>query len=351
MRMDVYLMFKKSGKWAIALSAAVVMLLAAGCSAGNKTVVSMKGGKITQEQYYESMKDSSAGKTTLQTLIWQKALENQYGKTVSDKTVNKQYNAVKTQYGAQFSQALAQNGMTASQFKTSIKTNLLTRKALEDLKKVTNADLKTQWKSYEPKITVSHILVKDEATAKDIINQLNKDNGKNFATLAKKYSTDTGSKAQGGKLAAFDSTDTQLDATFKKAAFALKQGEWTKTPVKTQFGYHVIMSDKNPGKGKMSDHTKELKTAIYDKWMQDSTVMQGVMSKVLQKANIDIKDKDLKDILSGYLNSSSSKSTATSSSKESSSKESSSSESSSSSDSSSTSSSSSSESSSSSASK
>lgn len=307
-------MFKKSGKWAIALSAVVVMLLAAGCSAGNKTVVSMKGGKITQEQYYEAMKDSSSGKTTLQTLIWEKALEEQYGKTVSDKTVTKQYNSFKTQYGAQFSQALAQNGLTPSQFKTNIKTNLLTRKALEALKPVTTADLKTQWKSYEPKITVSRILVKDEKTAKDIISQLEKDNGKNFAALAKKYSTDTGSKANGGKLTPFDSSDTSYDATFKKAAFALKQGEYTKTPVKTQYGYHIIMSDKNPGKGKMSDHTKTLKTQIYDKWMQDSTVMQGVMSKVLQKANIDIKDKDLKDILSGYLNSSSSKSTATSSS-------------------------------------
>ncbi|WP_040534104.1 peptidylprolyl isomerase PrsA [Schleiferilactobacillus shenzhenensis] len=306
-------MFKKSGKWAIALSAVAVMLIAAGCSS-DKTVVSMKGGKITESQYYDAMKDSSAGKTTLQTLIWQKALEEQYGKKVSDKTVTKQYNSVKNQYGAQFSQALAQNSLTPTSFKQNIKTNLLTRKALEDLKPVTNADLKTQWKSYEPKITVSHILVKDEKTAKDIINQLNADKGKNFATLAKKYSTDTGSKANGGKLTPFDSTDTQYDATFKKAAFALKQGEWTKTPVKTQYGYHVIMSDKNPGKGSMASHKKTLENQIYDKWMQDSTVMQGVMSKVLQKANIDIKDKDLKDILSGYLNSSSSKSTSSTSS-------------------------------------
>lgn len=54
----------------------------------------------------------------------------------------------------------------------------------------------------------------------------------------------------------------------------------------------------------MSDHTAELKTQLYNKWMQDSTVMQGVIAKSLKKGNVSIKDNDMKDILAGYLQSS-----------------------------------------------
>lgn len=58
-------------------------------------------------------------------------------------------------------------------------------------------------------------------------------------------------KNDGGKLAAFDNTDTSLDSTFKKAAFGLKQGSFSTTePVKTEYGYKAIYSIKNPGKGK-----------------------------------------------------------------------------------------------------
>jgi foldase protein PrsA len=137
---------------------------------------------------------------------------------------------------------------------------------------------------------------------------LNSDQGKNFSQLAKKYSTDSSTKNKGGKLSAFDNTDSSLDSTFKKAAFALKQGEYTKTPVKTSYGYHIIKSINRPAKGKMSDHTAELKTQIIDDDMNDSTVLQSVVAKVLKKGNVSIKDNDLKDILSNYLSSSSSSS-------------------------------------------
>jgi foldase protein PrsA len=65
---------------------------------------------------------------------------------------------------------------------------------------------------------------------------------------------------------------------------------------------------KNPGKGKMSDHTAELKKQIWDNDMSDSTVLQNVVSKVLKGGNVSIKDSDLKDILSSYLSTSSSSS-------------------------------------------
>ncbi|MFD1672720.1 peptidylprolyl isomerase PrsA [Agrilactobacillus yilanensis] len=292
-------------KLLLAFAGLMLVVVAAGCSS-NSTVATTNGGKITKDEYYDEMKKSSAGKSTLQNLIITKVLEEQYGDKVSKKAVTKEYNKYKSQYGSSFSAILQQNGLTASSFKKNIRTNLLTEAALKANKKVTKANLEKQWKSYQPKVTVAHILVAKKADAEDIINQLN--NGGDFTKLAKEYSTDTATKNKGGKLAAFDNSDTSLDSTFKKAAFKLKQGEITQTPVKTDYGYHVIKMVKNPGKGKMSDHTAELKEQLYTKWMQDSTVMQKVIAKVLKKGDITIKDDDLKDILAGYLGSSSSSS-------------------------------------------
>lgn len=295
-------MKKSIKKIALAAASLVAVATLAGCS--SKTVVSMKGGKITQDEYYKEMKKSSSGQSTLQTMIITKALDNQYGDKVPASKVTKQYDALKKQYGSSFSSVLSSNNLTKSQLKDNIKTNLLTEAALKDLKKPTQKQLKKQWESYQPKVTVSHILVKTKKEAEAIIKQL--DDGADFAKLAKSKSTDTGTKSNGGKLDAFDNTDTSLDSTFKAAAFKLKQGEYTKTPVKTSYGYHIIKMDKNPGKGKMSDHTKELKAQLYDTWLSDSTVMQKVLAKVIKKANVDIKDSDLKNVLSNYVSSSSS---------------------------------------------
>ena len=81
-----------------------------------------------------------------------------------------------------------------------------------------------------------HILVKTEAEAKSIIDQLNK--GADFAALAKKYSTDPAA-ASGGDLGYFGRDD--MVPAFAAAAFALQKGQYTKTPVKTEFGWHVIL--------------------------------------------------------------------------------------------------------------
>ncbi len=85
-------------------------------------------------------------------------------------------------------------------------------------------------------VRARHILVKNEAEAKSIIAQLDK--GADFATLAKKYSTDPGG-ASGGDLGYF--TRDEMVPAFAAAAFALPVGKYTETPVKTEFGWHVIL--------------------------------------------------------------------------------------------------------------
>ncbi|QNQ80105.1 peptidylprolyl isomerase PrsA [Lactobacillus sp. PV034] len=290
---------KNTWKKAAAVVAFAGIALSATACSNSKTVVSYKGGKITQEEYYNKMKKSAAGQSELASMIVNDALEEQYGKYVTDKQVNKEFNQSKKQYGSQFSTALQQQGLTESTYKESIKTNLLMNQALRHIKKISKKQEEKAWKSYQPKVQVEHILVSKESTAKDIINQLN--NGAKFETLAKKYSTDSETKNDGGKLPKFDSSDTSLDSTFKNAAFKLNKGEYTKTPVKTEYGYHIIKMISKPSKGSFKDHKKEIDNQIYAKMAQDQTTMQSVLATVLKRADVSIKDNDLKDVLTKYI--------------------------------------------------
>lgn len=288
-------------KVAAVIAVAGVALSTSACSnsGNNATVASYKGGKITQQQYYDEMKKSQAGKSALANMIINRALEQQYGKYVSSKKVDKKYSNYKKQYGSQFSAVLQQNGMTASTFKQNLKTNLLSEAALKHINKISKKQEQQAWKNYQPKVTVQHILVAKKSTAESIIKQLK--DGKSFKSLAKKYSLDTATKNKAGKLPAFDSTDNTLDSAFKTAAFKLKTGEVTESPVKSQSGYHVIKMISHPAKGKFADHKKAIDDEIYASMAQDQAVMKDVIATVLKNAGVSIKDNDLKDVLSAYV--------------------------------------------------
>lgn len=300
-------------KWLAILAGIVLMVPLAAC--GSKAVATTSGGKITESAYYSSLKGTSSGKQVLQQMILNKVLEKQYGSKVSKSAVTKEYNSYKSQYGSSFSSVLSQNGMTTSQLKDEIRSNLLLKAAVKDHTTITTKDINKQWKKYQPKVQTAEILVSKKATAQSIIDQLNSassaDRWKTFKKLAKSKSTDTTNKSTGGKVSAFDNTDSSLDSSYKKAAFALKTNEYTTSPVKTSSGYQVIYMIKNPGKGTKSQHIADLKEQIIETDMSNSTVLHNVVSKVLKKGNVSIKDNDLKNILDDYLTSSSSSSTTT----------------------------------------
>jgi peptidyl-prolyl cis-trans isomerase C len=89
-----------------------------------------------------------------------------------------------------------------------------------------------------PQVDARQILLKTQAEAQAVIDQLNK--GANFSALAVKYSIDPGAK-NGGELGWF--AQNEMVPAFSTAAFALKPGEYTKTPVQSQFGWHVILCE------------------------------------------------------------------------------------------------------------
>ncbi|MGL4490501.1 MAG: peptidylprolyl isomerase [Rhizobiaceae bacterium] len=125
---------------------------------------------------------------------------------------------------------------------------LMTERALHDaffkaevVDKVTDADVRARYDKEiaamppQNEVRARHILVKTEEEAKDIIKKL--DGGAKFEDLAKEKSSD-GSAGEGGDLGYFGAG--QMVPEFEKQAFTIAVGQYTKEPVKTQFGFHVI---------------------------------------------------------------------------------------------------------------
>ena len=118
-----------------------------------------------------------------------------------------------------------------------VKTHPVDEKKLRDnYKKLNQALGKDEYKAL-------HILVQDEKTANEVIEQLKK--GGKFADLAKKYSMDPGSKETGGALGWAPSAN--YVPPFAEALAKLKKGTYTQKPVQSNFGYHVIfLEDTRP---------------------------------------------------------------------------------------------------------
>ncbi len=96
-------------------------------------------------------------------------------------------------------------------------------------------------------ITAKHILVEDEALAKEIIKKI--ENGEDFDTLMKNYNIDPGATSEG-----YTFTKGQMVESFEEASFALTENTYTKTPVKSAYGYHIIY--------RLPFNERYLKTAI-----------------------------------------------------------------------------------------
>jgi peptidyl-prolyl cis-trans isomerase C len=84
---------------------------------------------------------------------------------------------------------------------------------------------------------ISHILMKSEQEAKDVIAKL--DAGGNFSDIAKEKSTGPSAK-EGGELGWLNSAQLNNMPSFAQAISELKKGNYSKTPVKTQYGWHVV---------------------------------------------------------------------------------------------------------------
>jgi parvulin-like peptidyl-prolyl isomerase len=171
------------------------------------------------------------------------------GVDISDERVDKEIARYKKQfYGgsdARYEKAVKQQGLTDDQAREAIRQQLISqalfKKVTGDVK-ASDADIKEYYDTHKTQYVqpesreVRHILVTQKALADSLYQQLK--SGGNFAKLAKQYSKDPGSAANGGKLTV---SKGQTVPQFDKTAFSLKTGQISQ-PVHTQYGYHIIQA-------------------------------------------------------------------------------------------------------------
>jgi parvulin-like peptidyl-prolyl isomerase len=183
---------------------------------------------------------------------------------------------LKTQAGSEaaFQKQLKDSGATEQDYVDTFQVQQLAQGLYDKLTKsaapVTDAEIQTQYDKDKATVykvaasrKVAHILFgpKDGSTpaakdypkykqqAEDVIKQLK--SGADFTKLVDKYSVDPGKTQNQG---VYDVTKTGFDPDFTKASYALKTGQFTQEPVKSQFGYHIIKALADPTK----DGTKTL---------------------------------------------------------------------------------------------
>jgi foldase protein PrsA len=196
------------------------------------------------------------------------------GATVSDKQVEDQLNQLKKQYFGssekRYQAELKKQCVTDPEVRTDIRANLLSDAVYKKVTtgaQVSEADAKAYYVSHSVNYTqpqtriVRHILVKDKQTADKLYARLKA--GADFATLAKKFSQDPGSKSQGGRLTV---SRGQTVPEFDRTAFELKTGALSK-PVKTQYGWHIIQALK-PATPRKATPFPQVKEAIRQQLLQ-----------------------------------------------------------------------------------
>lgn len=264
--------------------------------------LSVNDEKVSYEQFYKYY-DLYAGVVALQQnlnsnvanllirdIIVTKDLEKEKVK-ITQEEIDAELNKFKASLGGEneFTKYLNMLGTTKETFIENIKNSLKNIKHQQIFAKKEEIKDEEITKHYEDNknkydnVNAKHILVKDENLAKDISSKLKK--GEDFKALSDKHSIDEAAKKNGGELGVV--TANKFDKDFVKAAFELKDGE-VSDPVKSQFGYHIIVVNKNNiGKDKNIDKIKQdLSIKKYETSMKEK----------ISKSNIKFFDYDGEEI-------------------------------------------------------
>lgn len=214
---------------------------------------------------------------------------------VTEKEIDDRLKQVKQQYfqgnEAEFQKNIKSQGLTVEEIRNEIEGQLLSEKIyakVTDDVKVSDDEITAYYNKHKADYKVAasrdvrHILVAKKALADDLHTRL--ENGGNFAALAKKHSTDPGSKQNGGKLTV---RKGETVPEFDKVAFELKKGELSQ-PVKTQYGYHIIeaLSDVKPPS---QTPLKDVKEQIRQQLLQEKR--QQAIKDWSDETNEDYEDK------------------------------------------------------------
>ncbi len=285
----------------------------------NNTIIKYDKGKITADNLYQELKEKY-GISVLVDILDHKLFDEKYKTDEEEKTsIDSQIKQMKMQYNndeEQFKAAITQylgvkdEKELRSLLSLEYKRNLAVEEHVK--KSITEQEIQTYYdEEMIGDMKVRHILIKpdtnnemtteekekEEKKAKQKAEELIKklDDGEDFAKLAKEYSDDTGTKSDGGLIDYFNK-DSNMDEAFTKAAIDLEKGKYSKEPVKSAYGYHIILKVDQ----KKKEALKKVKSTITEKLADqklenDSALRYETLKKIREEAGVDFKDDTLKN--------------------------------------------------------
>lgn len=282
---------------------------------GTQPVATIDGMTLTADELYEDMKDIYSVSSLLDKLDT-KILTDKYPDTDEmDDEVTSQaenyYKAYEQYYKMSKEDFLKQNGFnTEKKFLEYLKLNNRRTKYVKEYteNEVTDKEIN---KYYEDKvygdINTKHMLVKVDSSAsdddkkeaenlaKEIISKL--DEGKTFDEVKEEYKDKITYEELGYK-----SYNAALEEAYKNEMKNLKDGEYSKEPVKTSYGYHIVYRIDQKEKPALEDIKDQIKEEIADeKISNDKNLYYVVLDKMRENANLKFEDTVLKEKYDNYM--------------------------------------------------
>jgi len=285
----------KAQRITVGLAGLLMGMALVACSGGG-AVATVNGQPISRDTFNSRLASSPMGRTVLQQLV-QETLIEQYAKnnniTVTDADIDARENQIKANFpSGSWDEMLKARGLSEADVRSALREQVILDKALSKDVTITPAQVKDYFNknrsSFDKpeEVTARHILVPTLALATQVEAQV-RANPQNFAALAKKYSTDPGTKDKGGELGAF--RRGQMVPAFDKYAFSAPIGQIS-APVKSPFGYHIIqVESRTPGtKATLASATPQIMDTL--RQQQEAPLIQPFLQGLQQKATIVVND-------------------------------------------------------------
>ncbi|MBP1968976.1 foldase protein PrsA [Virgibacillus natechei] len=274
--------------FAATLTASVIALAACTSDSDDDVVVETNVGSITQEEFYEELKDRH-GESLLNELVTVQVLESNYD--VDESLIDDEVETAKEELGEQFEMALQQQGIAdEDEYREFIRIGMLQEAALTEDIEISDEEIQEEYERRNTEVNAQHILVEDEETADEVRSEL--DEGADFAELASEHSID-GSAEQGGDLGFF--ARGEMVPEFEEAAFDMDEGEIS-DPVNTQHGFHIIqVNEKREAEESLEEMEDEIRNDLAAQQIDQAEAQQKI-NNLMEEAEIDVKLEEFEDI-------------------------------------------------------
>lgn len=282
---------------------------------GTQPVAEIDGYTVTANDLYEDMKDVYSISSLLDK-IDNKILEEKYPETDEMNDELKQqaesyYSAYKQYYKMDKETFLSNNGFGSEKaFLEYLRLQYRRNKYAEDYIKTLISDKEVE-KYYEDKvygdINTKHILVKVDSSAsdedkkkaedlaKEIISKLN--NGKSFDDVKEEYKDQITYEELGYK-----SYNANLESAYMEAMQKLENNSYSKEPVKTSYGYHVIYRIDQKEKPALEDVKEEIiDSLVSEKKSEDKNISYVALDKMREESGLKFSDTVLKKKYNTYM--------------------------------------------------